>query len=266
MMTAEMEENQTLTRCQKVKKILPKVLPLLILSVILPTADVGTDLVLIIKLYRGVPGCVDQDREEYKKCDKIGADQYCTPERISSNTVCGVSRHYYCIKEKGEQPEHQEEYKKCQKEGGPDQYCNVEIVNNLTHSSVCGVKSDFSVTFQYCRHYEIWSNDTRDYKKCYTQGVDKYCSDPDSNCNVCVTTLYTETASALLFFVLLNYVIGLVTCMRLEGRKWFPLLFALLNVYPQYGKLLTINIKDITLYSILMFSCSESRQIILPKP
>ena len=43
-MTGEMEEHQTLTRTQKMKKVLPKVLPLLLLSVILPTADVGTEL------------------------------------------------------------------------------------------------------------------------------------------------------------------------------------------------------------------------------
>ena len=43
---------------------------------------------------------------------------------------------------------------------------------------------------------------------------------------------------AFLFFFMLNYVIGLVTCVRREGRKWVPLLFALLIVYPQYGKLL----------------------------
>ena len=102
-MTAEMtnEEYLSLTRSQKVKKVLPEVLPLLLLSVILPTADVGTDLALITKLY---------------------------------------------------------------------------------------------------------------------------------------TRSHPKMASSLLFFFLLNYVMGLVTCVRLEGRKWAPLIAALLNVYPQYCK------------------------------
>ena len=52
--TGEMEDYQSLTRTGKVKRVLPKVLPLLLLSVILPTADVGTDLALITKLYRGL--------------------------------------------------------------------------------------------------------------------------------------------------------------------------------------------------------------------
>ena len=55
-----------------------------------------------------------------------------------------------------------------------------------------------------------------------------------------ITFLYAERAavlaSSLLFFYLLNYVMGLVTCVRLEGRKWAPLVAALLNVYPQYCK------------------------------
>ena len=71
-MTAEMtnEEYQSLTRSQKVKKVLPKVLPLLFLSVILPTADFVTDLALITKLYTGITACVwsdamRRDQEEY---------------------------------------------------------------------------------------------------------------------------------------------------------------------------------------------------------
>ena len=106
-MPAEMEEYETLGRCQKVKKILPKVLPIILLSVILPTADVGTDLALITKLYKLDNG---------------------------------------------------------------------------------------------------------------------------------------NTASSLLFFFLLNYVMGLVTCLRLEGRKWIPLITALFSFYPQYCKKLKSNI------------------------
>ena len=101
-----MEDYQTLSRCQKVKKILPKVLPILLLNVILPTADVGTDLVLITKLYK--------------------------------------------------------------------------------------------LSLPYL-------------------------------------------ASSLLFFFLLNYMMGLVTCIRLEGGKWVPLITALFNFYPQYCKGLTSN-------------------------
>ena len=88
-----MEEYRTLTRSQKVNKVWSKVLPLLILSIILPTLDVGTDLLLITDLYTGVVFCVDRDldKEEWLKCTKDEADQYCnTTETVSNNTLCGV--------------------------------------------------------------------------------------------------------------------------------------------------------------------------------
>ena len=144
-MTTEMttEEYQWLTVSQKVKKILPKVLPLLLLSVILPTADVGTDLILISKLYTGL------------------------------NATCVRVRSY----------------------------------SNIRYQS--------------------------ELRKCEEIGADKYCSNQTNNQNVCSGS-HPKIASSLLFFFLLNYIIGLVTCIRLEGRKWDSLIAAFLNVYPQY--------------------------------
>ena len=192
-MSAELEDYQTLSRCQKVKKILPKVLPILLLSVILPTADIGTDLTLITKLYKGLAACVHSDgmRRDYNEWMKCRAsDQYCTPERLSKNPVCG----------------------------------------RLKKSS----------TSQYfCRSYKIWSSDWKDYKKCWAQGANKYCSDPARNHYVCGS--HPKTASSLLFFFLLNYMMGLVTCIRLEGRKWVPLITALFIFYPQYCKKLILK-------------------------
>ena len=182
------DEYENLTRSQKVKKILPKVLPLLLLSVILPTADVGTDLGLIIDLYTGLnTTCVwlGQDEREYYKCkDYRGPDQYCTPEKVSK--------------------------------------------------SICGLKNSSDSQY-FCRNYTLWSSEWKDYEQCQTKGADKYCSDPASNQNVCSGS-HPKIASSLLFFFLLNYVMGLVTCWRLEGKKWVPLIAALLDVYPQYCK------------------------------
>ena len=234
-----MEEYQTLSRCQKVKKVLPKVLPLLLLSVILPTADVGTDLALITRLYTGLTVCVrsesdgiKQDYEEYRKCEyEVGADQYCTPEKVSNNSVCGVSQYYcyYYYYARGRW----EEYKKCKYDVGPDQYCTPEKVSN-NNNTVCGLKNSSDSQY-FCRYYSIWSTDWKDWDKCSVQGADKYCSDSTTNQNVCTTRSHPKTASSLLFFFLLNYIIGLVTCVRLEG-SWILLIFALFNVYPQYCK------------------------------
>ena len=135
-----MEDYQSLTRTEKVKRVLPKVLPLLLLSVILPTADVGTDLILIIKLYRGLKA----------EC----------------------------------------------------------------------VRSEGMVRYE---------------EECEDQGAEKDCLDHASNQNVCGARL-PSFAISLLFFFLVNYIMGLVTCLRLEGWKWPPIIAALFNVYPQYCK------------------------------
>ena len=233
-MTAEMEEYQTLTRSQKVKRVRPKVLPLLLLSVILPTADVGTDLALITKLYTGLPVCVKTDGvrrvvSEYTNCDKAPG-QYCTPEKVSNKTVCGVSQYDCDCSVRGSW----QEYEKCKYEVGPDQYCSHETVSNI-NNTVCRLKNSSDSQY-FCRHYKIWSSEWQDYKQCQAQGGDKYCSDPASNHNVCLFSPHAKTASSLLFFFLLNYVMGLLTCIRREGRKLVPLLAALFIVYPQYCK------------------------------
>ena len=278
-----MEEYQTLSRCQKVKKILPKVLPILLLSVILPTADVGTDLVLITKLYKGLTACAYtdgmwRDEEEYRRCEDDEPDQYCNPERVSNNTVCGVSQYVcewryanmeesrrcqqedgpdqYCTPERVsnnnntvcrnksipqyycDRNANYVEYLRCLYEDGPDQYCTSERISNK-NNTVCRLKKPLSQYF--CRYYTIWSSDWKDNGQCEAQGVNKYCSDPASNHNVCNFPSQPYTASSLLFFFLLNYVVGLVTCIRLEGRKWVPIITALFIFYPQYCKKLIAN-------------------------
>ena len=238
-MTAEMEQYQTLTRSQKVKKVLPKVIQLLLLSVILPTADVWTDLAFITRLYKGVGlwDCVERDRVEYSKCQyEVGADQYCTPEKVAINTICGVSQ-YSCTR--GTDFGGWREYNKCKNEAGPDKYCNPEKVSNK--NTACVLKNSFESQY-FCRYHKIWSSEWKDARNCSVQGADKYCSDPASNQNLCraAVGLHPKTALSLLFFLLLNYVMGLTSCIRLEGRNWVPLLTALFNVYPQYCKLINI--------------------------
>ena len=126
--------------------------------------------------------------------------------------------------------------RKCQKEVGPDQYCTYS--ERVSRNSPCRRVGNGDSQY-FCRYYIIWSSDRKDYSQCEAQGANKYCSDPASNHNVCGVSIYLshpKTASSLLFFLLLNYVMGLVTCIRLEGRKWVPLITALFIFYPQYCK------------------------------
>lgn len=236
-----MEDYQSLTRWQKVKRVLPKVLPLLLLSVILPTADVGTDLALITKLYRGLEAeCVQsdgmrRDEEEYDKCNE-DPNQYCTIGKVSSNTLCKPTQ-YYCEFRGGSDGDWKEYYQ-CQ-HVGPDQYCTTE--RELSNKNTICIRG-YNVYEYFCINFEIWSSDWKAFKKCQSQGADKYCSDPSSNQHVCPDpTTHPKLANSLLIFFLVNYVMGLVTCLRLEGRKWLPITAALFNVYPQYAALVVIK-------------------------
>ena len=65
---------------EKYKRV-KTILPLLILSIILPTADVGTDLALIIKIFSEYKsGCrassqMNAQKNAYLECVDVGADQ-----------------------------------------------------------------------------------------------------------------------------------------------------------------------------------------------
>merc|ERR1712083_1018138 len=91
-----------------------------------------------------------------------------------------------------------------------------------------------------CRNYRNWSSDWKAFDQCRDQGGDTYCSVEKNNKNVCGGS-HPKTASSLLFFFLLNYIMGLVTCVRMERRQWLPLIAALFDIYPQYCALRVIR-------------------------
>ena len=70
---------------------------ILVLNILLPTADVITDLILIGKLYRGVYKCKWSEEIEYEKCRNVGPEKYYSvyPKKVSNKSVRGLS-HYYC--------------------------------------------------------------------------------------------------------------------------------------------------------------------------
>ena len=76
------------------------ILIILVLNILLPSADVTTDLVLIFRLFRGVSMCewsegIRSDYKEYFQCRDIGPETYCSayPEKVSNQRVCGLSHH-----------------------------------------------------------------------------------------------------------------------------------------------------------------------------
>ena len=77
-------------------------------------------------------------------------------------------------------------------------------------------------------HYE-------DMTKCYEDPV-SYCSNDENNLNVCYWKSHPKMATAMLTPFLLNYIVCFITFLRKEKNKKFTFIFALLNIYPQFGK------------------------------
>ena len=293
-------EQLSLTSSQKIWKILPQILPILLLSVVLPTSDVGTDLLLVSRLYKGRGyTCVwsagqRRDMDHNRDCINVGPERFCSAEKVSSG-VCGVSRHYCCPHDglwTGQRQQHPQTYHQVHRDV-PEEYCKAsqnetsremhltldQLNDNLTlkycsedapfdhfskfycktvsksdeyyrfyqcayiagpdqhctsksSHSPCGLQTDPG---HFCKNFTRWSSEYRRYHQCQTEGADSYCRAPDSNQEVCGGT-HPIFASAMLLFFTLNLTMGVVTCVRLEGCQIVPLISAVLNVYPQYGK------------------------------
>ena len=63
-----------------------KVTPIVIFNIVLPTVDIITDLLIIIRLLEGAFQCGDEDPDSkfYQQCSEFGANKYCS----TLNNVC----------------------------------------------------------------------------------------------------------------------------------------------------------------------------------
>ena len=91
----------------------------------------------------------------------------------------------------------------------------------------------------YCdwsvRYYDYdYHRDNHDYWKCRNDTVN-YCSNDGNNTNFCGFFSHPKMATAMLTPFLLNYVVCFITFSRKEKNKKFAFIFALLNIYPQFG-------------------------------
>ena len=77
-----------------------------------------------------------------------------------------------------------------------------------------------------------------DNSKCEKDPV-AYCSNYENNLNVCRFATHPKMATTMLTPFLLNYVVCFLTFLRKEKNTFtfiFAFIFALLNLYPQFGK------------------------------
>ena len=108
--------------------------------------------------------------------------------------------------------------------------------------------------------------DRDDYKECRKDPV-SFCSNDGNNQTVCGFSSHSKMATAMLTPFLLNYIVCFITFLRKEKNKKFTFIFALLNIYPQFGK---NNYKEKSLESLFPIfqrppGSSSSCLKILPK-
>ena len=116
-----------------------------------------------------------------------------------------------------------------------DTFIHINLVYKLyrgAHYCRCPIIINIPSNYSTC-HY---SNDNwYDYKKCLEDPA-SYCSNDKNNHNVCVLSTHPHMAATMLTPFLLNYIVCFITFLRKEKNKKFTFIFALLNIYPQFGK------------------------------
>ena len=86
-----------------------------------------------------------------------------------------------------------------------------------------------------CDYLDYGDPERDDYLKCREDPV-AYCSNDENNQNVCYIASHPKMATAMFVPFLLNYFVCLITFLRKEEKRKIYLVFALLNIYPQFGK------------------------------
>ena len=86
-----------------------------------------------------------------------------------------------------------------------------------------------------CQYRNSWHPERDDYEKC-EDDPDGYCSNDENNKSVCRLSSHPKMATAMLTPFLLNYIVCFITFLRKEKNKKFTFIFALLNLFPQFGK------------------------------
>ena len=85
-----------------------------------------------------------------------------------------------------------------------------------------------------CFHVSYDHPERVDYEKCYDDPV-AYCSNDENNQALCGFSFHPKAASVILIPFMVNYAFCLIAFFRREKNKKFTFIFALLNVYPQFG-------------------------------
>ena len=101
--------------------------------------------------------------------------------------------------------------------------------------------TDISLVYKLFRGaYECkWNGDLDEYNKCRSDPM-SYCN--ENNKNVCRVSTHEYMAVAMLIPFLLNYIFCLTTFFRQKNNNKFTFIFALLNIYAQFGMNKRLNL------------------------
>ena len=95
--------------------------------------------------------------------------------------------------------------------------------------------TDINLVVKLYRGAQGCKHSVDDFYKCYEDPA-SYCSNDENNHNVCVLSTHYKMASAMLIPFLLNYFVCFQTFLRKGKNQKYTFIFALLNIYPQFGK------------------------------
>ena len=96
------------------------------------------------------------------------------------------------------------------------------------------IGTDINLVYKLYRGAHYCDYRRHDYEKC-KKDPGSFCSNAGNNQTVCRFSSHPKMATAMLTPFLLNFVVCFITFLRKETNKKFTFIFALLNIYPQFG-------------------------------
>ena len=199
------------------------ILTFFLLNIALPTVDVITDILMIVKLFRGAHGCSHPKwwSEEHKKLQECleHTVTFCTP---------------------GDSLDCREPYQRD---------CRESLIDSET---ICSRNLTKLGTFKWnCKDPYLWSQDYKDFRTCRESTTD-FCSQQTNNeTKICEVESHPKFGTSLMIPYIVHYLISFLTWWRLEKKRKKTFFSPLINMYAQLGRCIywggDIEFKGLTL-------------------
>ena len=191
------------------------ILTFFLLNIALPTVDVITDFLMIVKLFRGAHGCVNprwwsEEHQQWQSCQN-------NPETFCTNITLGTTGN--------------EIY-----ENTTSEIFAEDNRESLVDSGAICDKVTISGIFTWeCRDPYLWSRDYQDWEACRDSPT-SFCSQQTNETNICQFETHPKFGTSLMIPYLFNYLFSFLTWWRLEDKRKRTFLFPLVNMFAQLGR------------------------------